>query len=126
MRTFALFILSIILFAVRNVPIVFFPKGDPNFVYVYLRLPVGSSVDYTDSVTKGLETRVNRVLSNANGKRSPIVESVISNVAIGAADPQSGDRSTRPNLGRIQVSFVDFEERHGVSSKCLTSSMVEL
>jgi multidrug efflux pump len=117
LATFGLFILSIILFVVRNVPVVFFPKGDPNFVYVYLRLPVGSSVDYTDSVTKGLETRVNRVLSDANGKRSPIVESVISNVAIGAADPSSGDRSTRPNLGRVQVSFVDFEERHGVSSK---------
>jgi multidrug efflux pump subunit AcrB len=28
----------------------------------------------------------------------------------------SGDRSTRPELGRIQVSFVEFEKRHGVST----------
>jgi multidrug efflux pump subunit AcrB len=28
----------------------------------------------------------------------------------------SGDRSTRPELGRIQVSFVEFEKRHGHSS----------
>ncbi len=48
-----------------------------------------------------------------NGKTNPIVESVISNVAIGAADPMSGDRSTRPELGRIQVSFVEYEKRHG-------------
>jgi multidrug efflux pump len=79
-------------------------------------LPVGTSVDFTDSVTRALETRVNHVLGNENGKTNPIVESVISNVAIGASDPSSGDRSTRPELGRIQVSFVEFEKRHGHSS----------
>ncbi len=114
--TVGLFFLSIFLFAARKVPVVFFPQGDPNQVYVYLRLPVGTSVDYTDSVTRNLEARVNDVLGNENGKINPIVESVISNVAIGASDPSSGDRSTRPELGRVQVSFVDFEKRHGVSS----------
>lgn len=114
--TVGLFFFSIFLFAVRKVPIVFFPKGDPNQVYVYLRLPVGTSVDYTDSVTRRLEARVNHVLGIENGKTNPIVESVISNVAIGASDQSSGDRSTRPELGRIQVSFVDFEKRHGISS----------
>ncbi|GEO09416.1 efflux RND transporter permease subunit [Segetibacter aerophilus] len=114
--TVGLFILSIILFVVRQVPVVFFPKGDPNQVYVYLKLPVGSSVDYTDSITRTLEAKVNHVLGNENGKTNPIVESVISNVAIGASDPSSGDRSTRPELGRVQVSFVEYEQRHGVSS----------
>ncbi len=115
--TFGLFVLSIILFAVRGVPVVFFPQGDPNQVYVYLKLPVGTSVTYTDSVTRQLEARVNHVLGNENGKTNPIVESVISNVAVGAADPSSGDRSTRPEAGRIQVSFIEFEQRHGVSSR---------
>ena len=114
--TVGLFFLSLIVFMVRKVPVVFFPKGDPNQVYVYLKLPVGTNVDYTDSVTRKLEARVNHVLGNENGKTNPIVESVISNVAIGASDPSSGDRSTRPELGRIQVSFVEFEKRHGVSS----------
>ena len=49
-----------------------------------------------------------------------MVESVISNVAIGASDPTSGDRSTRAELGRIQVSFVEFEKRHGVSTSTLS------
>ncbi|HEX8678278.1 MAG TPA: efflux RND transporter permease subunit [Segetibacter sp.] len=114
--TVALFFISIFIFAVRKVPVVFFPQSDPNQVYVYLKLPVGSSVDYTDSVIRSLEARVNHVLGNENGKTNPIVESVISNVAIGASDPMSGDRSTRPELGRIQVSFVEFEKRHGHSS----------
>ena len=30
----------------------FFPSGDPNFVYVYLKLPVGTDVKYTDSITQ--------------------------------------------------------------------------
>ncbi len=56
--TMGLFILSIFLFVLRKVPVVFFPKGDPNQVYVYLKLPVGTNVDYTDSITRNLESRV--------------------------------------------------------------------
>ena len=103
----------------NRVGIVFFPQGDPNQLYVYVKLPVGTSVKYTDSVIQVLEKRVNKVLGidAAQGKKNPVVESVISNVAIGASDPASGDRSTRSELGRIQVSFVEFEKRHGVSTR---------
>ena len=112
--TFLLLIFSFVFFVMRKVPVVFFPKGDPNQVYVYLKLPVGTSVDYTDSITRVLEKRVYRVLDMENGKKNPVVESVISNVAIGANDPTSGDRSTRSELGRIQVSFVEYGLRNGV------------
>jgi multidrug efflux pump len=114
--TIVLLIVSFIVFAARGVPVVFFPQSDPNFIFVYLKLPVGTNVDYTDSVTNDLEKRVYRVLGMENGKPNPLVESVISNVAVGASDPMSGDRSTRPELGRIQVSFVEFEKRHGTST----------
>ena len=102
-----------------RVGITFFPKADPNQIYVYIKLPVGTDVEYTDSITKLLEGRVNKVLGLENGKTNPIVESVISNVAVGASDPTLGDRSTRSELGRIQVSFVEFEKRDGVSTKPL-------
>lgn len=114
--TFGLLILSVIFFAARKVPVVFFPQGDPNFIYVYLKMPVGTSVDYTDSITKTLEKRVTKVIE-PNGTPNPIVESIISNVAVGASDPSSGDRSTQPNLGRIQVSFVEYEKRHGKATR---------
>jgi multidrug efflux pump len=116
--TFVLLIFSIIFFAIRKPDVVFFPKGDPNQVYVYLKLPVGTNVDYTDSVTQILEKRVYRVLGMGdNGsKPNPVVESVISNIAVGANDPTSGDQSTHPELGRIQVSFVEFAKRHGIST----------
>lgn len=119
LSTFVLLILTFVFFAARKVPVVFFPSGDPNQIYVYLKLPVGTDVNYTDSVTRTLEEKVYRVLhmekdSKGNYTENPIVESVITNVAVGASDPTSGDRSTRPELGRIQVSFVEFEKRHGI------------
>ena len=114
--TFLLLILSVVFFTARKVPVVFFPESAPNFIYVYLKLPVGTNVDYTDSVTKNLEQRVTNILSNPDGKLNHAVESIISNVAVGASDPRSGDRSTQPNLGRVQVSFVEFEKRDGINT----------
>ncbi|MES2003933.1 MAG: efflux RND transporter permease subunit [Bacteroidota bacterium] len=119
--TIALFFVSMFAFvgsvSSGRIPVAFFPKGDPNQIFVYLKLPVGTDVKFTDSVTKVLETRVNKVLGLDKGKENPVVESVISNVAVGASDPASGDRSTRSELGRIQINFVEFEKRHGVSTR---------
>lgn len=119
--TIALFFISLFIFVGSvgsgRIPVTFFPKGDPNQIFVYLKLPVGTNVEFTDSVTKVLEGRVNKILDTENGKQNPIVESIISNVAVGAGDPTAGDRSTRSELGRIQVSFVEFEKRHGVSTR---------
>jgi multidrug efflux pump subunit AcrB len=115
--TFGLLIFSFVFFGMRKVPVVFFPQGDPNQIYVYLKLPVGTKVDYTDSITRTLESKVYHVLGMENGKKNPVVESVISNVAIGANDPTSGDQSTHPERGRIQVSFVEYAERNGVATK---------
>ena len=119
--TFGLLILSLVLITVSvgigRTGVVFFPKADPNQIYIYLKLPVGMDVKYTDSVTQELEKRVAKVLGTDKGKTNPIVESVISNVAVGAGDPVLGDRSVRSELGRLQISFVDFEKRHGVSTQ---------
>lgn len=118
--TFALLIVTVTIFGISvssgRVPIVFFPSGDPNQIYVYIKLPVGTDVDYTDSVTKVLENRIYRVLDMQNGKTNPVVESVISNVAIGATEPMSQDYGTHPERGRIQISFVEFAKRNGVST----------
>jgi len=108
-----LFFLSFFIFGAIGKSPVFFPEGEPNQIYVYLKLPVGTTVEYTDSITRTLEAKVNKVLGMENGKKNPMVESVIANVAVGASDPASGDRSTRPELGRIQVSFVEYEKREG-------------
>lgn len=115
--TFVLFIISLVFFGMRQVPVVFFPQGDPNYIYVYLKLPVGTSVEYTDSVIHIIEDKVKKVVGIDNGKTNPVVESMITNVAVGAGDPASGDRSTRSELARIQLSFVGFDKRNGVSTR---------
>ena len=111
---FGLFAFSALALMLRGNKSTFFPSGDPNFVYVYLKLPVGTDVKYTDSITHVLEKRVEKVLEKEKpGVQGGIVESIITNVAVSANNPRDNNRSVQSNLGRIQVSFVEFERRHG-------------
>ena len=113
---FGLFVVSAIALAINifsgRIKTDFFPSGDPNIIYVYLKMPVGTKTETTDSITNVLEKKVYKVV----GQNNPIVESIISNVAEGATDPFMGERGTQPNLGRIQISFVEYEKRHGEST----------
>jgi multidrug efflux pump subunit AcrB len=115
---FLLFPISLFLLIARNNPKPFFPSGDPNFIYVYLKMPVGTKAAATDSVVRILENRVYKILGEGNkpGLEGSIVESVISNVALSANNPRDNNRSIQSNLGRIQISFVEYEKRHGKSS----------
>jgi multidrug efflux pump subunit AcrB len=115
---FGLFALSVILVMLSvkagRTKSTFFPSGDPNFVYVYLKLPVGTDIKYTDSVTHVLEGRVQKILEKELPTQpGGIVESIITNVAVSANNPRDNNRSVQPNLGRIQVSFVEYDKRSG-------------
>ncbi|MCX6208878.1 MAG: efflux RND transporter permease subunit [Bacteroidetes bacterium] len=110
---FILFIISIVGVGIRNNPKTFFPSGDPNFIYVYLKMPIGTNTATTDSVTKILEGKVYKVLDKELPAKGGIVESIIANVAISANNPRDNNRSTQSNLGRIQVSFIETEHRDG-------------
>ncbi len=114
--TFGIFILAIAILGIRGSKFTFFAEGDPNFVYVYLNMPVGTDQKHTDEVLQQLEKKVYKALDMENGKKNPIVKSVISNVTVGAIDPNSGEVGDFPNKGRIQVSFVEFSERHSANT----------
>jgi multidrug efflux pump len=115
---FILFPVSLGLLLVRGNGSTFFPVGDPHFIYVYIKLPIGTDVKYTDSVTHVLEQRVYKVLDKEKpGAPGSVVESIISNVAVSANNPMDNNRSVQPNLGRIQVSFVEYDKRNGKSTK---------
>jgi multidrug efflux pump len=113
--TIGLLIFSFVITAVRKPGVVFFPQADPNFTYVYLTLPTGTSAKHTDSILKIAEKRVFKAI----GQNNPLVESVISNVAVGATDPNSGDRTTASNKGKITVAYVNFEKREGGSTMAM-------
>lgn len=113
--TVVLLIASFVITAIRKPGVVFFPQADPNFTYVYLTLPTGTNAKHTDSILRIAEKRVFKAIGTTN----PLVESVISNVAVGATDPNSGDRTTASNKGKITVAYVDFEKRDGASTMAL-------
>lgn len=109
-----LFIFAIVFTAIRKPPVVFFPNGDPNFIYAYVRMPIGTDQRVTDSITAIVEQRV----INTIGKDNPVVESVISNVAIGASDnPFDVGTQATPHLGKVSVALVKFSEREGQSTR---------
>jgi multidrug efflux pump len=114
---FLLFPVSLFMLIARNNPKPFFPSGDPNFIYVYLKMPIGTNTSTTDSVVRILENKVYKILEKEKpGTEGSIVESVIANVAVSANNPRDNNRSTQSNLGRLQISFVEFEKRHGKST----------
>lgn len=110
--TFGLFIFSILFFAVRKVPVLFFPSGDPNNIYVYIELPEGTAAEYTDKVAGIVANKIDSIL----GKNNPVVKSVITNVAIAVTDPRDDDQNSYPNKAKISINFVEYGKRNGVST----------
>ena len=108
-----LLILSFVLVGVFSPKVIFFPSGDPNYVYTYIELPIGTHQNYTDSITRVVENRIKGVI----GDNNPLVESMISNVAVGAGDASSFDFSAASHKGKVTVAFVEFAHRHGESTK---------
>jgi len=109
---FGLFIFSIFFFVARGPKVVFFPQGDPNNIYVYVKLPVGTDPSVTNAVMRKVERKMYSVLGDTNKN----VESIISNVTLGVTDPRDGDQNSYPNRGKIAVNFVSFAKRGGIST----------
>jgi multidrug efflux pump subunit AcrB len=110
--TLLLFVFTLVFFAIRSPKVVFFPQGDPNFVYVYVKLPVGTDPATTNKVMLQVERKINEVLGDSN----KIVSSIITNVTKQTTDPQDQDQSDYPNRGKVAISFVTFEAREGKST----------
>ena len=119
--TVGLFVLTLMLIAFVPPKIVFFPKGDPNFVYVYIQLPIGTDQAFTNEVVKKVEADVTRVV----GRDNKDVSSIISNVTIGVTDPQSEDQGQYPNMGKVTVAFVGFGKRTGPSTSVYLNKIRE-
>ena len=117
-----LFAFSIVFTMIRKPSVVFFPAGDPNFIYAFVRMPIGTDQRVTDSITAIVEDKVIATM----GKDNPIVESVISNVAIGASEnPFEAGGNTSPHLGKVSVSFVKFAKRGGQSTRTYLNEIRE-
>lgn len=107
-----LFVFALVFFVARGPKVVFFPQGDPNNVYIYVKLPEGTDPAVTNGIMRKVEQKVYTVID----QNDPVIESMISNVTIGVTDPRDGDQNSYPNKGKIAINFVEFEKRHGKST----------
>jgi multidrug efflux pump subunit AcrB len=108
-----IFILSIVGIGMRSPKVDFFPTADPNFIYAYIEMPVGTDQNKTNDVTLLVEDRINKLIAGD----TDIVNSIIANVAFGAGDPQQPDLSVQPHKAKVTVAFVAFADRHGKSTR---------
>ncbi len=120
---FFLLIFTIILTGIAKPKIIFFPNSDPMYVYAYISMPVGTDVKTTDSVTKIVEKRVFKVLTenypnpkhlgmDSIAKINPDVESINANVALGASEDMFS-RTTTSHKGKVGIAFVEYSKRKG-------------
>lgn len=109
----AIFILSIVGIMARSPQVDFFPIADPNFIYTYIEMPVGTDQNKTNEVTLQVEERINKLIAGD----TDIVNSIIANVAFGAGDPNQPDLSVQPHKAKVTVAFVAFANRDGKSTR---------
>lgn len=104
--SFGLLIVTIFLFGRFGKGVEFFPKMEPAGGYVYLKAPVGTSLDASDS----LVAQVEKIVSQYKD-----IEYVIANVgAIGGNPFAQGGVGT--HINRVVMDFKDFHDRSRPSS----------
>jgi len=101
--------LTFIIVGIAKPKVEFFPDNEPNTIEAFISLPIGTDVDVTDSVAKIVEGRINHVL----GKENPLVESVITNVALRASENEFDNQTISSHKAKVTINFVKFVDRHG-------------
>ena len=140
--TFFTLILSFVLTGVFPPKVLFFPENQPNYINVFVELPVGTNIAETNSATIAIKKEINRVLNGpvsekdtvsylqaadvelVNNKtiKTPFVESIIEQVGKGTSDPNSGPSfGETPHKARITVSFCEFSHRKGLNTSKVKS-----
>ncbi len=124
--TIGLLIFSFILMGLFPPKVEFFPINMPNYVNVFIEMPIGTDIHETNQITKRAEEIVYETINkekylDKNGENY-LVQSVIAQVGEGASDPMEGvSMGATPEKARIMVAFVKFQDRKGV----LTSKVMK-
>ena len=140
--TFFTLILSFVLTGVFPPKVLFFPENQPNYINVFVELPVGTNISKTNQATKEIKNEITMVLSqpisekdtltylqaadiefvNNTTIRTPFVESIIEQVGKGTSDPNSGPSfGETPHKARITISFCEFSHRKGLNTSTVKS-----
>jgi multidrug efflux pump subunit AcrB len=120
--TFALLIITIMLFFTNSPDVIFFPDTDPKMVNVIVELPIGSDITATNDFVNILEDDISEFYKPyANDIDDPIVESILTTV--GKGDPTDFSSGGKVNQAIITINFIDFEKRGNVSTSTMLSDL---
>jgi multidrug efflux pump len=118
---FGLLVFTIVMMGVVKPEVIFFPSAEPDYIYVYNVLPIGTDARKTDQVTKEIEKRVFEVIKENRAELA--VNSIISNVGKNAGDPMNPDRTATPHKSKVTIAFVKKDDRGGVSTEALLNKV---
>lgn len=133
--TLTLLFASFALMAIFPPRVEFFPVNEPQYVNVYIDLPIGTDITQTNRVTKEVEAQVIEAINapeflvfndETGANEQYMVSSVIAQVGEGTSDPQDGvAMGATPNKGRVTISFVKYQERRGTKTTDLLVAIRE-
>ncbi len=117
-------IFSFMLLGIFAPNVIFFPINQPKYLNVFIEYPVGTDIEVTNEFSAKIEKKILGFLE----PYEEIVESVISNVGQGTADPNDpasmGAQDT-PNKARITINFVEFKYRGGLNTTTIMNELRE-
>ena len=142
--TFMTLILSFILTGIFPPKVLFFPENQPNYINVFVELPVGTNIAQTNQTTLEIKKEIDDVLSSPISDEdtlsyyevadieindtiitsTPFVSSIIEQVGKGTSDPNAGPSfGETPHKSRITVSFCEFSHRKGLNTSSVKSEI---
>lgn len=111
--TFVLLIAAIVLLVIRSPRVEFFPSAQPQYVNVFLDMPLGSDIEATDRMVRQLEEKVEEAIA----PNREIVEAVLTQIGENTSDPNAPpEPGSSPHKARITVSFVPYQQRNGINT----------
>ena len=117
----AMLFISFMLLGIFPRKVLFFPDNIPNQAIAYIEYPQGTDIDKTNKATKYVENQVIAILSkyvDPSTKENFIAESIVSQVGVGAGNPNvdAGSSSETPFKGKVTVNFSEFKFRRDVNT----------
>jgi len=102
-----------------NPKVVFFPETEPTTIFVTMELPLGTSIEKTDEVSREVETIIKKTVEPVKH----ILKSVTTNVGVGKGGMFDNDNS--PNKSLTSISFVEYKLREGISTSLIMQQLAE-
>jgi len=111
--TFGLLGFSIFLLRLSPPPIEFFPSADPNFVNVFVDLPIGKDIEATNEILLKIEKNVADAVEQYGG----VVEDILTTIGQDTADPnRPPEPGNTPHKARLTISFISSKYRGEVNT----------